>query len=77
MEVDKGEELILYKFEDRDSKEPVTFGASIVLQTPDSYFFSFNASQDLGIKVERCQKYDASNNNIAKLTKWTILDAKN
>ena len=77
MEVSKREELILYKFEDRDSKDPVTFGSSVVLQTAEGYFFSFNGSQDLSLRVEKCQKFDGSNNNIAKLTKWTILDVKN
>jgi hypothetical protein len=31
MEINKSEELIILKFEDRDSREPVTFGASVCI----------------------------------------------
>lgn len=31
MDVNKGEELIILKFEDRESKDPVTFGSSVCL----------------------------------------------
>ena len=75
MEINKSEELTLLKFEDRDSKEPVTFGSSVCLQTADGCFLSFNGSGEL--KVEKNPKYDISNNSIAKLTKWQILDARN
>lgn len=75
MEINKSEELILLKFEDRDSKEPVTFGASVCLQTPESFFLSFNGNGEL--KVEKNSNYDLGKTSIAKLTKWTILDAKN
>lgn len=75
MEVNKAEELILLKFEDRDSRDAVTFGASVCLQTPEGYFLSFNGNGEL--KVEKNSNYDLGKNSIAKLTKWTILDAKN
>jgi hypothetical protein len=75
MEVSKSEELTLLKFEDRDSKEAVTFGSAVCLQTPEGYFLSFNGNGEL--RVEKNPKYDISNGSIAKLTKWTIFDAKN
>jgi hypothetical protein len=31
MEVSKSEELTLFKFEDRDVRDPVTFGSSVCL----------------------------------------------
>jgi hypothetical protein len=31
MDVNKGEELAILKFEDRDSRDPVTFGSSVCL----------------------------------------------
>lgn len=75
MEVNKCEELIILKFEDRDSRDPVTFGSSICLSTPEGHFLSFNGNEEL--KVEKNPKFDIGNNNIAKLTKWQIFDAKN
>ncbi len=36
---------------------------------------SFNGNGDL--RVEKNAKYDMGNNSIAKLTKWTIIDANN
>jgi hypothetical protein len=75
MEINKSEELIILKFEDRDSREPVTFGASVCIQSPEGFFLSFNGNGEL--RVEKNQKYDLGNNSIAKLTKWTILDARN
>lgn len=75
MDVNKGEELIILKFEDRDSRDPVTFGSSVCLQTPQGFFLSFNSSGEL--KVEKNINYDQHNTTIAKLTKWNIYDAKN
>ena len=75
MDVNKGEELIILKFEDRDSRDPVTFGSSVCLQTPQNFFLSFNSNGEL--KVEKNVSYDIYNTTIAKLTKWNIYDAKN
>jgi hypothetical protein len=75
MEVNKSEELTILKFEDRESREPLTFGSSVCLHTPEQYFLSFNGNGDL--RVEKNPKYDVQNTTIAKLTKWIILDAKN
>ena len=75
MDIKISEELVLLKFEDRDSTEPVMFGSSVCLQTPDQYFLSFNGNGEL--RVERNPKFDIGNNSIAKLTKWQIFDAKN
>lgn len=74
MEVSKSEELTILRFEDRDSQDAVTFGAAVCLKTPEDSFLSFNGNGEL--KVEKNPKYDIGNNSIAKLTKWTILDAK-
>lgn len=51
MEVTKSEELIILKFDDRESKEPVMFGQSICLVTPDGYFLAFKSNGEL--KVEK------------------------
>ena len=74
MEVSKSEELTLLNFEDRDSHEPVTFGSSICLQTSEGYFFTFKG--DGKMRVEQNQRYEEGSYSIAKLTKWTILDAR-
>jgi hypothetical protein len=74
LEVSKSEELTLLKFEDRDSQEPVTFGSSICLQTSEEFFFTFKGSGEM--RVEKNSKYDEGSHSIAKLTKWTILDAR-
>ena len=70
----KSEELTLLNFEDRDSQEPVTFGSSICLQTAEGYFFTFKGNGEM--RVEQNQKYEEGSYSIAKLTKWTILDAR-
>ena len=79
MEVCKSEEMVILKFEDRDSREPLTFNSSVCLKmyldTADNYFLSFNGVGDL--RVEHNKRYDEGNNSIAKLTKWIILDARN
>lgn len=75
MDVSRSEELTLYKFEDRDATDPVTFGSALCLSTSEAFFLSFNAVGEL--KVEKNPKYDLGKNTIAKLTKWTILDARN
>ena len=75
MDVNKGEELTILKFEDRASKDPVTFGSSVCLQTPLGFFLSFNSNGEL--KVEKNVSYDVYHTTIAKLTKWNIYDAKN
>ena len=74
LEVSKSEELTLLNFEDRDSQEPVTFGSSICLQTSEGYFFTFKGNGEM--RVEQNQKYEEGSYSIAKLTKWTILDAR-
>ena len=68
METSKSEELTLLKFEDGESKDAVTFGSSLCLQTPEGFFLSFNGNGEL--RVEKNPKYDIGNNSIAKLTKW-------
>lgn len=55
LEVNKFEELTLLKFEDRESRDFVTFSSSICLQTPEGYFLAFSANNDL--LVERNEKY--------------------
>ena len=50
MEVSKAEELTLLKFEDRDSREPVTFGSSICLQTAEGYFFTFKGNGEMRVE---------------------------
>jgi hypothetical protein len=62
------------------SIDPVTFGSAVCLKTyldnsVDNYFLSFNGNGEL--RVEHNKRFDEGNNSIAKLTKWTILDAKN
>ena len=47
LEVNKYEELTILKFEDRESKDFITFTSSICLQTPDGYFLAFSANNDL------------------------------
>jgi hypothetical protein len=74
MEVSKAEELTLLKFEDRDSREPVTFGSSVCLQTAEGHFFTFKGNGEM--RVEKNQKYEEGSQIIAKLTKWQIVDAR-
>ena len=74
LEVSKAEELTLLKFEDRDCRDPVTFGSSICLQTAEGYFFTFKGNGEM--RVEKNQKYEEGSQIIAKLTKWQILDAR-
>lgn len=74
LEVAKNEELTLLKFEDRDSKDPVTFGSSICFQTAEGSFLFFKGTGEL--RIEKNQRYEEGQNSIAKLTKWTILDAR-
>jgi len=71
----KSEELVILKFEDRESREPVMFGQSVCLQTPEGYFMAFKGNGEL--RVEKNQRYDDGSNSIARLTKWTIHDVKN
>ena len=75
MDRTKAEELIIQKFDDRESREPVMFGQAICLQTPDGYYMAFKGNGEL--RVEKNQRYDDGNNSIARLTKWTIHDVKN
>jgi hypothetical protein len=74
LEVAKNEELTLLKFEDRDSKDPVTFGSSICFQTAEGHFLYFKGTGEL--RIERNPRYEEGQINVAKLTKWTILDAR-
>lgn len=71
----KKEELIILKFDDRESKEPIVFGQSVCFMTPSGYFLTFKAMGEL--RVEKNQRYEDGANSIARLTKWTILDARN
>ena len=41
----------------------------------DGSFLTFNASGEL--RVEKNSNFEAGNNNVAKLAKWTIIDANN
>ena len=75
MDVPKGEELIIQKFENRDSKEAVTFGTSVCIVSATGFFLSFNSSGD--VKFDKHQGYDQFDSSIAKLIKWIIVDAKN
>ena len=74
MSITKSEEFIIFKFEDRESKEPVQFGQSICLMTPDGFFLAFKSDGQL--KVENNKRYEDHTNSIARLTKWTIHDVK-
>ena len=51
MNVQKCEELIILKFDDRDSREPVMFGHSICLVNAEGYFMAFKGNGEL--KVEK------------------------
>jgi hypothetical protein len=75
METPKGEELIILKFENRDSREPVTFGTSVCLQNSHGCFLSFNSNGE--VKLDKNNGYDQYESSIAKLTKWVIVDGKN
>jgi len=50
LEVSKCEELTLMKFEDRDSKDPVTFGSSICLQTAEGFFLAFKGNGEMRVE---------------------------
>ena len=75
MDIAKSEELIIFNFDDRKSTEPVMFGQSVSLMSPDGYFIAFKSNGEL--KIEKNQRYEDGSNSIARLTKWTILDVKN
>ena len=75
MQITKAEELVIHKFEDRETKEPVMFGHSVCLMTPDGFYLAFKSNGEL--RVEKNQRYDDGSNSIARLTKWTIQDVKN
>jgi hypothetical protein len=53
--VPKNEELIILKFEDRDSTDPVTFGSAICLRNIEGYFVAFKGNGDL--KIEKNERY--------------------
>ena len=65
----------MLKFDDRDSTEPVTFGSSVCLKTSEGHFFSFNVQGNM--RVQPNQRYEEGSYSVAKLTKWTIFDARN
>jgi hypothetical protein len=67
--------MIILKFENRDSKEPVTFQTPICLMNPQGYFLSFNSMGN--VKFDKNSGFDQFDSSIAKLTKWIIVDAKN
>jgi len=71
----KGEELIIQKFENRDSRDPVTFGSSVCIISPSGHFLSFNSAGD--VKFDKNYQYEQYDSSIAKLIKWVIVDAKN
>lgn len=62
-------------FEDRTSREEVTFNSSICLQTNDGSYFTFNSNGQL--KIEKNNKFEMGSLSIAKLTKWQLIDAHN
>jgi hypothetical protein len=41
MDIPKCEELVILKFDNRESTEPVMFGQSICLMTMEGYFLAF------------------------------------
>ena len=43
--------------------------------TPSGYFLTFKAMGELRVEIN--QRYEDGANSIARLTKWTILDARN
>jgi hypothetical protein len=43
----KGEELIIQKFENRESREPVTFGSSVCIISTSGHFLSFNSAGEV------------------------------
>lgn len=71
----KQEELVIFKFDDRDSTEPITFGQAVCLMTLEGYFLAFKSNGEL--RVEKNQRYEDPTNSIARLSKWTIHDVKN
>ena len=75
MDIQKKEELFIFKFEDRDSTEPVMFGQSVCLMTADGFFLAFKSNGEL--RVEKNERYEDASNSISRLTKWTIHDVKN
>lgn len=56
MDVPKGEELQILKFDDRNSRDPVQFGTAICLKNPQGYYLSFNSSGE--VKIDKYQGYD-------------------
>ena len=50
MDITKSEEFLIFKFEDRESTEPVMFGQSICLMTPDGYFIGFKSIGELRVE---------------------------
>ena len=71
----KPEQLKLVKYDDRESQDPAHFGQAVCLVTPQGYYLTFKA--DGSLKVEKNERYDDGTNSIARLTKWTLVDAVN
>jgi gamma-tubulin complex component 2 len=71
----KPEELILLKYDDRESTDTAQFGQSVCLMTTQGYYLTFKA--DGSLRVEKNERYDDGSNSIARLTKWTLVDARN
>lgn len=75
MSESKREEMMLQKFEDRNSKDPVTFGSSVCLINSEGFFLSFNSQGE--VKFDGNIGFEQYESSIAKLTKWVIVDPRN
>ncbi len=69
------EELTILKFDNREYRGVITFGSAVCFQTSEREYLTFNASGD--VKVEKNLNYESGNNNIARLSQWTVIDAHN
>ena len=54
--------------------EAATKESALTIVTSEGYFFTFKGNGEM--RVEQNQKYEEGSYSIAKLTKWTILDAR-
>ena len=50
IEINKSEELVILKFDDRESREPVMFGHTICLLTPDGHYLAFKGSGEMRVE---------------------------
>ena len=71
----KSEEMTILKYDNREYRGVITFGMSVVFQTKERAYLTFNASGE--VNLEKNDNFEHGNNNIARLSQWTIIDANN